>query len=69
MGVLTSVSASERTQIHAARRRNPSSSYIRIELGFSFTILRIHVNTNEKDDHKRKADIKYKENYEPNEIF
>lgn len=36
---LTSVSASERTQMQAARRRKPSSSYIRMEFGFSFTMM------------------------------
>lgn len=46
----TSVSASDRTQIQAARRLNPSSSYIRIELGFSLTISKKHVNTNKTDD-------------------
>lgn len=37
--LLTSFSSAERTQMHAARCRNPSLSYTRVEFGFSLTIL------------------------------
>lgn len=39
LSILTSSSSMDRTQMQAALCRNPSLSYIRVEFGFSLTIL------------------------------
>lgn len=45
---LTSSSSMDRTQMQAALCRNPSLSYIRVEFGFSFTILFVFFFENSK---------------------